>query len=116
MWINELDIRNIRLADFDDDFNKTRQSASDVILQEGGRSYRYSDASQKNHVWARWGKYSIWSCNRTITKQAKKTAKSGGQTPPKKDAFPLPYVSRHNSLYFHLVLKFARILGLVIPA
>ena len=45
--MNELDIRNIRLADFDDDFNKTRQSASDVILQEGGRSYRYSDASQK---------------------------------------------------------------------
>jgi hypothetical protein len=40
-------IRNIRMADFDDDFNKTRQSASDVILQEGGRFYRYSDASQK---------------------------------------------------------------------
>ena len=53
--MNELDIRNIRLADFNDNFNKTRQSASDVILQEGGRSYRYSDASQKNHVWARWG-------------------------------------------------------------
>ena len=48
--MNELDIRNIRLADFDDNFNKTRQSASDVILQEGGRSYCYSDASQKNHV------------------------------------------------------------------
>jgi hypothetical protein len=45
--MNELDIRNIRLADFNDNFNKTRQSASDVILQEGGRSYRYSDASQK---------------------------------------------------------------------
>ena len=29
--MNKLDIRNIRLADFDDDFNKTRQSASDVI-------------------------------------------------------------------------------------
>ena len=57
MWINELDIHNIRLADFDDDFNKTRQSASDVILQEGGRSYCYSDASPKNHVWARWGKF-----------------------------------------------------------
>ena len=35
--MNELDIRNIRLADFDDDFNKTRQSASDVIEREGGR-------------------------------------------------------------------------------
>ena len=45
--MNELDIHNIRLADFDDNFNKTRQSASDVILQEGGRSYHYSDASQK---------------------------------------------------------------------
>ena len=44
--MNKLDIRNIRLADFDDNFNKTRQSASDVILQ-GGRSYYYSDASQK---------------------------------------------------------------------
>ena len=29
--MNKLDIRNIRLADFDNDFNKTRQSASDVI-------------------------------------------------------------------------------------
>ena len=45
--MNELDIRNIRLVDFDNNFNKTRQSALDVILQEGGRSYRYSDASQK---------------------------------------------------------------------
>ena len=63
--MNELDIRNIRLADFDDNFNKTRQSASDVILQEGGRSYRYSDASQKNHVWARWGNINIVVlCNR----------------------------------------------------
>ena len=47
--MNKLDIRNIRLADFNNNFNKTRQSALDVILQ-GGRSYRYSDASQKNHV------------------------------------------------------------------
>ena len=54
--MNELDIRNIRLADFGYNFNKTRQTASDVILQEGGRIYRYSDASQKNHVWACWGK------------------------------------------------------------
>ena len=45
--MNELDIRNIRLADFDDNFNKTRQSASDVIEREGGRSYCYSDASPK---------------------------------------------------------------------
>ena len=45
--MNELDIRNLRLADFVHNFNKTRQRFSDVILQEGGRSYRYSDASQK---------------------------------------------------------------------
>ena len=45
--MNELDIRNLCLADFGHDFNKTRQTLSDVILQEGGRSYRYSDASQK---------------------------------------------------------------------
>jgi hypothetical protein len=30
--MNELDIRNIRLADFNDNFNKTRQTALDVIL------------------------------------------------------------------------------------
>ena len=48
--MNKLNIRNIRLTDFNNNFNKTRQSASDVILQEGGRIYRYSDASQKNHV------------------------------------------------------------------
>jgi len=53
--MNELDIRNLCLVDFGYNFNKTRQTLSDVILQEGGRSYRYSDASQKNHVWARWG-------------------------------------------------------------
>ena len=43
----KLNIRNLRLADFVHNFNKTRQRFSDVILQEGGRSYRYSDASQK---------------------------------------------------------------------
>ena len=48
--MNELDIRNIRLVDFNNNFNKTCQSALDVILQEGRRSYHYSDASQKNHV------------------------------------------------------------------
>ena len=45
--MNKLDIRNLRFADFVDDFNKTRQRFSDVILQEGRRPYRYSDASQK---------------------------------------------------------------------
>jgi hypothetical protein len=45
--MNKLDIRNLRLADFAYVFNKTRQRFSDVILQEGGRSYHYSDASQK---------------------------------------------------------------------
>ena len=43
----KLNLRNLRLADFVHNFNKTRQRFSDVILQEGGRSYRYSDASQK---------------------------------------------------------------------
>ena len=33
--MNKLDIRNLCLADFGHNFNKTRQSASDVILQEG---------------------------------------------------------------------------------
>ena len=45
--MNELDIHNIRLADFNNNFNKTRQSALDVILQKGGRIYYYSNASQK---------------------------------------------------------------------
>ena len=33
--MNELNIRNLRLADFGHNFNKTRQRFSDVILQEG---------------------------------------------------------------------------------
>ena len=33
--MNELDIRNLRLADFAYNLNKTRQTLSDVILQEG---------------------------------------------------------------------------------
>ena len=67
--MNELDIRNLRLADFNNNFNKTRQSASDVILQEGGRIYRYSDASQKNHVWACWGKaVDAWARAYSLTK------------------------------------------------
>ena len=45
--MNGLNLRNLRLADFGYNFNKTCQSLSDVILQEGGRPYRYSDASQK---------------------------------------------------------------------
>ena len=35
MQINKLDIHNLRLADFSHNFNKTRQTLSDVILQEG---------------------------------------------------------------------------------
>ena len=48
--MNELDIRNIRLADFDDNFNKTCQSASDVIEQEGGRPYFIPTLAKNNHV------------------------------------------------------------------
>ena len=33
--MNKLDIHNLRLADFGHNLNKTRQSLSDVILQEG---------------------------------------------------------------------------------
>ena len=60
--MNKLNIRNLRLADFGHNFNKTCQRFSDVILQEGRRPYRYSDASQKNHVWARWGKVLPGDC------------------------------------------------------
>jgi hypothetical protein len=35
--MNKLDIRNIHFTVFAYGFNKTRQSASDVILQFGGR-------------------------------------------------------------------------------
>jgi len=45
--MNELDIRNLYLADFAYAFNKTRQRFSDVIEREGGRPCCYSDASQK---------------------------------------------------------------------
>ena len=45
--MNKLNICNLRLADFSYNFNKTRQRFSDMILQEGRRPYRYSDASQK---------------------------------------------------------------------
>ena len=60
--MNELDIRNIRLADFDDNFNKTCQSASDVIEQEGGRPYFIPTLAKNNHVWARWGKVLPGDC------------------------------------------------------
>jgi len=43
--LNKLDIRNLRFADFACAFNKTRQSASDVIEREGRRPGCYSDAS-----------------------------------------------------------------------
>ena len=45
--MNKLNLRNLRLADFGYNFNKMRQRFSDMILQEGRRPYRYSDASQK---------------------------------------------------------------------
>jgi len=45
--MNKLNICNIRFADFAYVFNKTRQSASDLIEREGGRPCYYSDASQK---------------------------------------------------------------------
>jgi len=65
--MNKLDIRNLRLVDFGYNFNKTRQTLLDVILQ-GGRSYRYSDASQKNHVWARWGNWKLYIYTKGVPK------------------------------------------------
>ena len=47
MWWRKSPYKIAKTKIFDDDFNKTRQSASDVIEQEGRRPYRYSDASQK---------------------------------------------------------------------
>jgi hypothetical protein len=51
--MNKLDICNIRLADFVDNFNKTRQSASDVIERKGGRPCFIPTLAKNNHVWAR---------------------------------------------------------------
>jgi hypothetical protein len=45
--MNKLDIYSLYLLDFAYTFNKTRQTASDVIEREGGRPCYYSDASQK---------------------------------------------------------------------
>jgi hypothetical protein len=45
--MNKLDLYNLYLSDFAYAFNKTRQTASDVIEREGGRPCCYSDASQK---------------------------------------------------------------------
>ena len=44
--MNKLDIRNLRLVDFVYNFNKTCQRFLDMTSQ-GGRSYYYSNASQK---------------------------------------------------------------------
>ncbi len=53
--MNELDIRNICLADFGHNLNKKRQTLSDVILQEGDGVAVIPTLAKKNHVWARWG-------------------------------------------------------------
>ena len=48
--MNKLDIRNLRLADFGHNLNKTRQSLSDVILQEGDGPTVIPTLAKKNHV------------------------------------------------------------------
>ena len=48
--MNELDIRNLRLADFAHNLNKTRQTLSDVILQEGDGVAVIPTLAKKNHV------------------------------------------------------------------
>ena len=55
MQINELNIRNLCLADFAYAFNKARQRFSDVIFQEGNGVAVIPTLAKKNHVWARWG-------------------------------------------------------------
>ena len=47
MWWRKSPYKIAKTKIFDDDFNKTRQSASDVIEREGRRPYCYSE---KNHV------------------------------------------------------------------
>ena len=48
--MNKLDIRNICLADFGHNLNKTRQTLSDVILQEGDGVAIILTLVKKNHV------------------------------------------------------------------
>ena len=47
MWWRKSPYKIAKTKIFDDDFNKTRQSASDVIEREGRWPSCYSDASQK---------------------------------------------------------------------
>ena len=48
--MNELNIRNLRLADFAYAFNMTRQRFSDVIFQEGDGVAVIPTLAKKNHV------------------------------------------------------------------
>ena len=48
--MNELNIHNLRLADFGYNLNKTRQTLSDVILQEGDGPTVILTLAKKNHV------------------------------------------------------------------
>ena len=48
--MNKLDIRNLRLADFGYNLNKTRQRLSDMILQEGDGPTIIPTLAKKNHV------------------------------------------------------------------
>ena len=48
--MNELDIRNLRLADFSYNLNKTRQSLLDMILQEGDGPTVIPTLAKKKHV------------------------------------------------------------------
>ena len=48
--MNKLDIRNLRLADFGYNLNKTRQSLLDMILQEGDSPTIIPTLAKKNHV------------------------------------------------------------------
>ena len=48
--MNKLDIRNLRLADFSYNLNKSRQTLLDVILQEGDGPTVIPTLAKKNHV------------------------------------------------------------------
>jgi len=65
--MNKLNICNLHLADFGYNFNKTRQRFSDVILQEGRRPYRYSDASQKK-ITSNLAEVSLRACGASFGK------------------------------------------------
>ena len=48
--MNKLDIRNLYLADFGYNLNKTRQRLLDIILQKGDSPTVIPTLAKKNHI------------------------------------------------------------------